>query len=90
MRRRKQKYLYSTHPYERRPNGALKTCSVHVRIWILHYGAIPKGYVVHHKNFDRYDNRIENLCLMKRKPHEKLHLEHRKKMFKLKQQERGW
>jgi hypothetical protein len=29
--------------------------------------------VLHHKNFDRLDNRIENLELMEKKEHGKLH-----------------
>ncbi len=40
-------------------NGA--NYSEHIIIWIWHYGKIPKGKEVDHKNRIRSDNRIENL-----------------------------
>ena len=45
----------------------------HRRIWVSHYGTIPEGYVVHHKNGDKKDNRIENLQCVSIKEHGKLH-----------------
>jgi len=41
--------------------------------WIKHNGVIPKGYEIHHKNWNRYDNRIENLSLMSTNKHGRLH-----------------
>jgi hypothetical protein len=35
----------------------------HRAVWIDYYGVIPEGVVVHHKNGDKSDNRIENLEL---------------------------
>lgn len=35
----------------------------HRIIWEMHYGPIPKGMEVDHKNTIRYDNRIQNLRL---------------------------
>jgi len=35
----------------------------HRAVWIDHYGPIPEGAVVHHKNDKKDDNRIENLEL---------------------------
>jgi len=33
-------------------------------IWKMHYGKIPKGYHIHHRNRNKADNRIKNLeCL---------------------------
>lgn len=40
-------------------------CYEHIAVWWEHYGYVPeKGLVVHHKNGDMRDNRIENLELM--------------------------
>lgn len=45
----------------------------HHFIWEKKYNLIPSGKVLHHINFDRLDNRIENLELMDKKEHGKLH-----------------
>jgi hypothetical protein len=37
--------------------------SVHRLVWLWHYGEIPSDKTVHHINGNRFDNRIENLCL---------------------------
>jgi len=34
---------------------------LHRIVWELHYGKLPQGYIVHHLNGDKSDNRIENL-----------------------------
>lgn len=34
---------------------------------------LSNEYCVHHKNFDRRDNRVENLCIMSHAEHRKLH-----------------
>jgi hypothetical protein len=46
----------------------------HRHIWEQHYGAIPKGCVVHHINGDKLDNRIENLdVIQSNAEHRRLH-----------------
>ena len=40
-----------------------KQYPIHRIVWIMHYGDIPKGYSIDHKNRNRLDNRIENLRL---------------------------
>lgn len=54
---------------------------LHRLIWIYHNGDIPNGYVIHHKNMRKNDNRIENLEMLFFKDHNKTHTtEYRKKV----------
>lgn len=46
---------------------------LHRVIWEEHYGEIPKGYVVHHKDGNKLNNDIENLELMSLKEHGNMH-----------------
>lgn len=46
---------------------------LHVYIWEYFNGAIPTGYHVHHKDFDKSNNDIENLVLLTAKEHLSLH-----------------
>ena len=51
----------------------------HHYIWEQKYGRIFEGFVIHHKNFDRLNNRIENLQMMSKYEHSKLHNKMRKR-----------
>ena len=46
---------------------------LHHYVWEQVNGKVPKGMVLHHINFDRLDNRIENLRLMGNSEHAKFH-----------------
>lgn len=47
---------------------------LHRLIWEDFYNTeVPKGYVIHHRNFNKLDNCILNLQLMKKGEHIKLH-----------------
>lgn len=46
---------------------------VHRKVWFEHNGEIPKGFVIHHKNGNKLDNRIENLEMCSRSEHMKEH-----------------
>ena len=37
---------------------------IHVIVWFMHNGPIPKGYQIDHLDHNRYNNRIENLRLV--------------------------
>lgn len=45
----------------------------HRLVWEQHYGEIPKGYHIHHKNGNKLDNRIENLVMISNSEHQKIH-----------------
>lgn len=49
-----------------------KSILKHRLVWILANGPIPPGHMIHHKNGNKFDNRLENLeCIT--------HSEHRLK-----------
>jgi len=45
----------------------------HCLIWERNYGAIPAGMQVHHKDFDKTNNAIENLELLTPLEHKRIH-----------------
>src|SRR3990167_6319208 len=68
-------YLYEflpNHPH------AMKSGYIfnHRRIWSDKYGKIPTGFIVHHKNEKRQDNRLSNLECVSRADHMRIHKPH--------------
>lgn len=45
----------------------------HNVVWERHHGPVPTGFDVHHANGDGQDNRIENLSLVSRTEHKRIH-----------------
>lgn len=69
-----------------------KSISEHVLIMEKHIGRkLSKDEVVHHKDFNRNNNDINNLQLMTRSEHSKLHREYEKQLYgKTKGMTPGW
>lgn len=56
------------------PGGAGSSYKAeHVLVWESINGSLPKGYIVHHYNGIKDDNRSENLFAMSRKDHGAIH-----------------
>ena len=53
---------------------------LHHLIWENHYNrSIPNGYIIHHINGIKIDNRIQNLICVPKKIHDSFHSRHRTK-----------
>ena len=46
-----------------------KMCCVHRLLYETYVGEIPEGYVLHHINENKLDNRVDNLICMTREEH---------------------
>ena len=57
------------------PKGYQKYQSkmVHRLIWVQYHGAIPPGYFVHHKDGNKKNNTLDNLALVSKLTHKRLH-----------------
>lgn len=65
-RKRKPRYENQACHYQ-------QSVQIHQVIWRYHYGEIPDGYVVHHRNLNPADNDISNLQLLTNAEHQQLH-----------------
>ena len=75
VRTKRQVFKFNGIRYYSRPSGYF-TCVpeqcgadardryLHRAVWRYHYGDIPKGTVVHHKDHDKANNDVENLELL--------------------------
>lgn len=68
--------MKSRFGYKKTSDGALE----HRRVNTFHSGAIPRGWVVHHVNGEKLDNRSENLVALPRACHRDLHAHYEKNL----------
>lgn len=66
--RRHLRVYYWKHDKNKEPPVAL-----HRQVWMDHYGEIPPGHHIHHKDGDTENNSIENLECVSPKDHAKKH-----------------
>jgi len=50
-----------------------KECLFHRVIYAAHFGPIPPGHDIHHKNGVKHDNRLENLECLPHSEHSRRH-----------------
>jgi len=69
--------------YYHKPTGYFKADFLkggeymHRAVWMHHYGSIPSGFSIHHRNEDKSDNSIENLELLPNSAHASMHAKDR-------------
>lgn len=56
-------------------NGKKEKGYLHRFKWMINYGEIPKGFHVHHKDLNYFNNDIDNFELKSPQSHRKLHAE---------------
>lgn len=76
--KRRKPYIYRGYRMIRVGN---KFMEEHLVVWEKHHGKKPKGYDLHHINFNKLDNRIENLRILKHGEHSSLHNKAKKGQF---------
>lgn len=64
-----QRYAKQENGYYRQSHKTF----IHRDIWEFYNGKIPRGYLIHHKDFNPANNDISNLILLTYSEHKKLH-----------------
>lgn len=76
MAEQKPKNIYATTPkgylrHRKDSDGRLRM--EHDLVWEEHFGKIPEGMQIHHKDFDKTNNDISNLQMVTPLEHKRLH-----------------
>lgn len=72
---------FNNSRYTRKPSGYYSKTNgertlLHRDVWEFHFGKIPKGWDIHHKNGKRDDNDINNLECLEKAEHTRLYSPH--------------
>jgi len=62
-------------PTDSNANWERQPMTIYRRIYEQHFGPIPKGYHIHHKDGNHYNNHIDNLQCVTAQEHFRLHYE---------------
>lgn len=65
--------------YKNKKGRFICTISLHRFLWMYLNGEISEGYDIHHKDFDKDNNSIDNLQILTKDEHNKIHLSHKLK-----------
>jgi len=68
--KRREPYIYRGYRMVRIGN---KFKEEHIVVWEKNHGEKPKGYQIHHKDFNKLNNKIENLQILTKGEHRRLH-----------------
>lgn len=72
------KKIFNGYSFYKNKKGRFTcTISLHRFLWMYLNGEIPEGYDVHHKDFNKDNNSIDNLQLLTKDEHAKIHLAHK-------------
>src|SRR6478609_3981300 len=63
--------IYKLYPGQRHYRTPQKC--MHTAVWEYHFSKVPKGFVVHHKDYNPANNDISNLELISKGDHNALH-----------------
>lgn len=71
---------FNGYRFTRGKDGTYYRCAklkkrMHTYVWEYYNGPVPKGYDIHHIDFDRSNNDISNLQCLPRAEHKRLHSE---------------
>lgn len=69
----KKGYLYVNIPKSESKTGKYRKLSLHVGIWEEANGLVPKGMEIHHKDRCKTNNNLENLEMLSRRDHNRVH-----------------
>jgi hypothetical protein len=91
---KKTKYYSDSNGYWMRqyvgPEGKIVQKYLHREVWEEHYGPIPPRYIVHHKDGDKSNYNIENLEMMEKGTHIRLHRRDAGEAQRIKKLKESW
>lgn len=72
--------IYHGKKYYLKDGYYVRSERLHRQVWEDNFGTIPDNFVIHHKNGDMTDNRLENLECLHKSKHHSLHFNSEKQV----------